>query len=252
MAARAALDREARFTVRLADSDEDVRAAQCLRYRVFAGEMGADIDGGAPGVDEDEFDEYCDHVLLIDPAESQIVGTYRILSDDSASELGHFYSETEFELGAVRRLPRLFELGRACVAPHVRTGIAIATLMAGVAQHLRSQGCRYVIGTSSLHVLENGGDEAKVRNICARVVRDHPSPPELRVKPHNPFALGGETGLGERRGRLPGLLRAYLRLGAYVCGKPAWDPGFRTADLLLLLDMKKFDGRFADRLQRAA
>ena len=249
MAADAPLERDARFVVRLADSREDVRAAQRLRYRVFAGEMGARIEGDAAGVDEDEFDEFCDHLLLIDPARSEIVGTYRVMSDESAAELGHFYSETEFDLRGVRALPRLFELGRACVAPDVRTGIAIATLMAGVAQHLRSEGCRYVIGTSSLRVCENAGE---VRNICARVARDHPSPPELRVKPHLPFESQEEADSRARPGRLPGLLRAYLRLGAYVCGEPAWDAAFRTADLLLLLDMKKLDGRFADRLQRAA
>ncbi len=249
MTADPALERDPRFVVRLARSDEDVRAAQRLRYRVFAEEMGARIEGDATGIDEDEFDDFCDHILLVDPARSEIVGTYRVMSAESAAELGHFYSETEFDLGGVRALPGLFELGRACIAPSVRTGIAIATLMAGVAQHLRSEGCRYVIGTSSLSVRENA---AEVGRICARVARDHPSPPELRVKPHLPFATQEEADSGPRRGRLPGLLRAYLRLGAYVCGEPAWDAAFRTADLLLLLDMKKFDGRFADRLQRAA
>lgn len=249
MAADATLEREARFVVRLAHTDEDVRAAQRLRYRVFAEEMGARLAGDAAGVDEDEFDAFCDHILLIDPARAEIVGTYRVMSDEAAAELGHFYSETEFDLGGVRALPGLFELGRACVAPSVRTGVAIATLMAGVAHHLRSEGCRYVIGTSSLRVRENA---AEVGTICARVARDHPSPPELRVKPHLAFAPQEDAASGTRRGRLPGLLRAYLRLGAYVCGEPAWDAAFRTADLLLLLDMKRFDGRFADRLQRAA
>lgn len=241
------LGARARFEVRLARTKEEVRTAQRLRYRVFSTEMGAEIDAGVPELDADEFDPYCEHLLLIEPTGCEVVGTYRILSRQGASKIGRFYSETEFDLGRVRDLPGLFELGRACVSPDVRTGIAIATLMAGVARYLQSQQCRYVIGTSSLYVSD---DAPEVRSICSRVAREHPSPPSLRVRPRHPFRAD-EIPL-QRRAHLPGLLRAYLRLGAYVCGEPAWDPAFRTADLLLLLDMQRFDGRFADRLQRAA
>ena len=241
------LGARARFEVRLAQTKEEVRTAQRLRYRVFSTEMGAEIDAGVPELDADEFDPHCEHLLLIEPKRSEVVGTYRILSQHGASKVGRFYSETEFDLRGVRDLPGLFELGRACVSPNVRTGMAIATLMAGVAQHLRRQQCQYVIGTSSLYVSD---DAPEVRSLCSRVVREHPSPPSLRVTPHHPFRAD-EAPL-QRRPHLPGLLRAYLRLGAYVCGEPAWDPAFRTADLLLLLDMQRFDGRFADRLQRAA
>jgi putative hemolysin len=34
---------------------------------------------------------------------------------------------------------------------------------------------------------------------------------------------------------IPPLIKGYARLSAYVCGAPAWDPDFNTADLLLLL-----------------
>ena len=43
---------------------------------------------------------------------------------------------------------------------------------------------------------------------------------------------------------LPPLLRGYLRLGAWVCGEPAYDPDFDVADLFVLLSMDRIDPRY--------
>lgn len=56
-----------------------MRAAQRLRHQVFAGELGARLDGPEPGLDIDSFDAYCDHLLVIDEETEQVVGTYRLL-----------------------------------------------------------------------------------------------------------------------------------------------------------------------------
>lgn len=69
------------------------------------------------------------------------------------------------------------------------------------------------------------------------------SPPEWRVFPNCglPYqALGDQA-----EEFLPPLIKGYLRLGAYVCGDPAWDPDFNTADLLMLLPMARLNRRYA-------
>ncbi|GAA5766005.1 hypothetical protein [Streptosporangium roseum] len=43
---------------------------------------------------------------------------------------------------------------------------------------------------------------------------------------------------------MPALLRGYIRLGAWVCGPPAHDPGFGTADFFVLLSMANMDPRY--------
>lgn len=43
----------------------------------------------------------------------------------------------------------------------------------------------------------------------------------------------------------PPLIKGYLRAGAWICGEPAWDPDFNTADLPVLLPMSKVDARYA-------
>jgi putative hemolysin len=41
------------------------------------------------------------------------------------------------------------------------------------------------------------------------------------------------------------LLKGYLRLGAKICGAPAWDPDFNTADFLTLLRISEIGDRYA-------
>jgi putative hemolysin len=43
----------------------------------------------------------------------------------------------------------------------------------------------------------------------------------------------------------PPLLKGYLRLGAKICGAPAWDPDFNTADFLTLLRISEIGDRYA-------
>jgi len=236
-----------RLFTTLASDASDVEAAQRLRYRVFAEEMGAKVPTAAEGVDRDDFDAHCEHLLLRDRLTHEVVGTYRILPADAAARIGRFYAAGEFDLGRLPDLPKLVEVGRACIHPDHRNGTALALLLAGLAKHIRTAGHEHVMGCASIHV---GDDPGAASLLCRDLLRDHPSPPEWRAFPHHRFDVR-TTDRGERIA-LPTLLRGYLRMGAYVCGEPAWDDAFRTADLLVLLPMARLNERFAQRLLRAA
>ena len=90
---------------------QDVLAAQRLRYEVFAVEMGARLSvpvGSPAGHDIDLFDPYCEHLLVrLDTGTNepgQVIGTYRVLTPESAKRIGGLYSETEFDLTRLRPL----------------------------------------------------------------------------------------------------------------------------------------------------
>jgi putative hemolysin len=70
------------------------------------------------------------------------------------------------------------------------------------------------------------------------------------VFPYRAFVLEGwpEVDAAE----IPSLIKAYLRLGAVVCGAPAWDAEFKTADLLVLLPIASLSQRYVNRLLRTA
>lgn len=239
------------FSTRLARGPREILEAQRLRYRVFGEEMGARLPHAALGVDRDRFDRWCDHLLVQEDATGRIVGTYRILPATRALAIGGFYCDTEFDTRRLQALgTRVIEVGRACIDPEFRTGAVLGMLWAGLARYIKTSAAKYVIGCASVPVGDD--DPTAAVAVCRRLLDAHASPAAWRVTPYRPFPLGAADTAPERRTAVPPLLKGYLRMGATVCGAPAWDPDFRTADLLVLLSVEQMNARYAGRLFRAA
>lgn len=232
-----------KLSVGLAQDKEAILEAQRLRYRVFAGEMGAKLPSRIPGVDEDIFDRWCDHLVVRDDNSGEVVGTYRILSPVNARRVG-YYSEGEFDLTRLQHLrPRLVEIGRSCVHPDYRTGATIALLWQGLSQYMRDNGYDYLMGCASISMADGGHGAASLYHRLARGEKSCLSPLEYRVFPRCPLPL--EALRQDVPAELPPLIKGYLRAGAWICGEPAWDPDFNTADLPILLSMARVDSRYA-------
>lgn len=226
--------------VTLAATPSEILAAQKLRWRVFADELGARLPSRVPGVDRDHYDPYCEHLIVRDEADGRIVGTYRILSPEAARKVGSYYSEDEFDLTRLAHLrPRIVEVGRSCIDPDYRSGAAIALLWSGLARYMRRHGHEYLIGCASIGMQDGGHNAAGIY----RTLAGHLAPPEYRVFPRHALPL--DRIAPAVRPETPPLLKGYLRAGAWVCGEPAWDPDFNTADLLLLLPMGRVEARYA-------
>jgi putative hemolysin len=229
------------LSVQLAATPEHVLEAQRLRFKVFAEEMGAILPSRRQGIDHDIFDPYCEHLLVREEDTGEVVGTYRILTSAQAKKIGGFYSEDEFDLtrfGPLR--DRLLEVGRSCVHPDFRNGVTIALLWSGLAQFIRSGNYEYAMGCASIGMADGGHAAASLYNSLSRTAL---SPIEYRVFPR--CALPLEALEQECESPVPPLIKGYLRLGAYVCGVPAWDPDFNTADLLMLLPIANLNERYA-------
>lgn len=233
----------ARYHVSLAVDDAEIREAQRLRYKVFVEEMGACLPTVLPGYDIDLYDPYCDHLLVRELAGGEVVGTYRILTPDSAQRVGSYYAEQEFDLTRLHFLrPRMAELGRSCVHPAHRSGTVLARLWMGLADYMTRYGYDYVVGCASISMADGGHLAARVhRQLAAR----HLAPVEWRVTPRNRLPV--ERLDDGQAANLPPLIKGYTRLGALVCGEPAWDPDFNTADLLMLLPMAQLNRNYARR-----
>src|SRR5207247_9556796 len=64
--------------------------------------------------------------------------------------------------------------------------------------------------------------------------------PVLRTSPRPGFTIPISAAIPETpRINPPRLLRAYLSIGAQICGEPAMDREFKTIDFLTLLDLTK-------------
>lgn len=229
-----------RYSLLLTTDVDEVRAAQRLRHRVFAGELGATLHPPEPGLDGDRFDAFCDHLVVREDGTGEIVGTYRMLPPARARAAGALYAEGEFDIGALAPLrATLVETGRSCVHPEHRSGAVISLVWAGIGRYMLLTGNRWLAGCASVPLADGGGLAAGVWD---QVRARHLGPDEYRVRPHRPWDPSGVT--RPRRAQLPPLLRGYLRLGARVCGAPAHDPDFGCADFLVLLGMDHVDERY--------
>jgi putative hemolysin len=229
------------LSISFARTEAEVREAQRLRFNVFAGEMGAQLPNPESGLDRDIFDPYCEHLLVRDGNTLEVVGTYRLLTAERARKLGSFYSQTEFDTTRLAHLnDRLVEVGRSCVHPAYRTGATISLLWAGLARYMQQHGYDYLIGCASIP-MNDGGHAAA--SIFRRIGMEHMSPVEWRVFPRNRLPL--ESLDNTLNVPLPALLKGYMSLGCYVCGEPAWDPDFNTADLMLILPLTLMNRRYA-------
>lgn len=238
------------FEVRLAQGGEDLKAAQRLRYDVFVQELGASgglVDHGA-GLERDEFDAVCDHLLLLDMARptDQVVGVYRLLRQEGAAKVGRFYSESEYDLAPLRASGRrLLELGRSCLAQDYRGGAAMFHLWQALADYVAHHEIDILFGTASFH----GTDAAALAQPLSLLHARHLAPVELRVTARADHAQAMDLlpadQIDRKRAMLetPALIKAYLRLGGVV-GEGAWvDHAFNTTDVCLIMDTAQLNAR---------
>ena len=228
------------LTVTFAGSREEVQATQRLRYAIFAGEMGAKLHNYIPGLDHDRLDPHCLHLMVRD-ALGQVIGCTRILTAEAARRVGGFYSQTEFNLTPILKLPgRFMEIGRTCIHPDYRNGAAISALWSGLAAFIAEQRVDYLIGCASIPL---GADGSEAQALYAELAQRHLVSETLRVQPHLP--LPRRTDVACNPYIVPPLLKAYLRLGAQIGGEPCLDPDFNVADVFILLSTRRIERRYA-------
>jgi len=232
--------------VSLAFAPEEVRESQRLRHRIFAEEMGARLNTSEPGLDIDDFDPYCQHVIVRDQVTRQVVASTRVLLDTEARLAGGFYSESEFDIGRLRNEPgRIIEIGRTCVHPDYRSGTAIGLLWSGLARFIDIRQYRYMIGCASVAMGETG---IAAQGVYEMLKHKYLMPEASRVIPKLPLP---ERALSDAERQIkppvPPLLKAYIRLGARIGGEPCWDPLFDCADFLVVLSPVELQRRYARR-----
>ena len=239
------------LTVTWARHQDEVRAAQRLRFEVFAGEMGARLPVTVPGHDIDLFDDFCEHLLVRACADGPVIGTYRVLTPAQARRVGGTYTDTEFDLTRLRALrPRMVELGRSCVHANHRHGGVILALWGALASFMARNQLDVMIGCASIPMLHHGvvsGDAAA--SVWRQLRNTHLAPIQDQVFPR--LALPVERLNDGLAVEPPALIRGYLRLGAKVLGPPAWDPDFNAADLPLMMRLDELAPRFRRHFLRA-
>jgi putative hemolysin len=230
--------------VRLAESAAEVAAAQALRYRVFYQEMGAKPSEAmrARLADFDDFDEVCDHLLVIDRARGKgaagVVGTYRLMRRAPGEAFGRFYTAGEYDISRILdNGGRFMELGRSCVDSAYRNGGTMKKLWDGIAAYVFENDVELMFGCASLP----GTDTQALAGHLSYLYHHHLAPEELlpRALPHLrvDMALLPKEALSPRRAlaELPPLIKGYLRLGGFVGDGAVIDHQFNTTDVCVMV-----------------
>jgi putative hemolysin len=234
---------------------DEVLAAQQLRWRVFADEMGARLrpPQGTPAQhDADVFDAHCEHLIVRTVATaaqaSSVVGTYRVLTPSAARGLGGYYSESEFDLVRLTRLrPGLAELGRSCIDARWRQGAVMLMLWSQLAAFMQRNNVHHVIGCASVPMRDGGRSAA---DLWHGLRQTHLAPLDRQVRPRLPLPVEQlATGAPVEP---PPLIKGYLRCGGKVLGPPAWDPDFGSADLPIMLCLADMPGAYQRRFATSA
>ena len=241
-----------RYRLRLAENVEDRDAACRLRFKVFNLELGEGLESSyQTGLDTDQFDIFCEHLLVEDKLTGRVVGTYRMQSGATAARNLGYYSEQEFEFAPYEPLRAdILELGRASIDRDHRTPEVLTLLWRGIAQYASTMGLRYLIGCSSL----TSKDPTEGWQVY-RQLEHYRVSPEFETAPTADYVCPSEQEGAHAQplpcqqdpskrisapiqASVPKLLKTYLAIGARVCCPPAWDREFGTIDFLTLLDLK--------------
>lgn len=229
---------------RLAQTIEEVEAAQALRYRVFFEEMSArpTAEVAAAKRDFDKFDEICDHLLVIDSNRTDlpcgVVGTYRLLRSSVAEQHGGFYTSDEYDIHRLVAHPgETLELGRSCVEADHRNRPTMQLLWQSIAQYVFHHEIDIMFGCASMH----GTDPEALALPLSYLYHYHLAPPALRPRALDErfvdMRILSEDQIDARRAlaALPPLIKGYLRLGGFVGDGAVVDREFNTTDVSIVV-----------------
>lgn len=236
------------FLVKVAETEEEITAALKLRFDVFNLEMNEGLSSSwETGLDRDQYDEYADHLIVINKDDNEVVGTYRVLIKSRVISNGGFYSEGEFDLTNLKKLPdEILEMGRSCVHKDYRSSGVINYLWTGIAKYLEMTKAKYLFGCGSLHT--HNVDE--VNEIYTYLKSKYFADEKYRVYPVERCVFHGLkddvpiTDLNMIKKKIPPLLKGYFRAGAQICGEPAYDSEFGTTDFFILLPTDQITKRY--------
>lgn len=229
------------YRISLALNEETVRDAQRLRFEVFNLEMDEGLEESVEsGLDRDEFDPVCDHLIVELVATGEVIGTYRLQTGPTARDHFGYYSEREFVFEPFEPFrAEVLELGRACVAKDHRNLAVLGLLWKGLARYARHNRSRYMIGCSSLTSRNPADGPALYNSLPLKWI----APAPYRTVPHPELICEGGSEPSSPP-KVPRLMRGYLLQGAQVCGPPALDRMFGTIDFLTIMDVRNIPSRY--------
>ncbi|WP_037316366.1 GNAT family N-acetyltransferase [Ruegeria halocynthiae] len=220
-----------RYRARLAQSPQDVAAAQQLRTLAF----------GTEQTDQDDFDPLCAHIMVEDMRSGgQLVCCFRMLSMENGSEIGRSYSAQFYDLSALAAFSgRLVEMGRFCIHPDRTDPDILRVAWGAMTAYVDQNKVEMLFGCSSFA----GTETEEYLDAFAMLKHRHLAPKRWlpRVKAPDVFRFAARL---RRRPdakkamlRMPPLLRTYLMMGGWVSDHAVVDRNLNTLHVFTGLEI---------------
>jgi putative hemolysin len=248
------------FEVRLTKNKDERKLVRQLRYRVFVEEEGAvpTEEQKSLGEEYDSYDRFADYMGVFHGG--KLVGTYRIITRESAEKMDGFYTETEYNLEKIKKVDgNIAEMSRACVdADYRENGLVMRMLWLGLGDYILKRHVKLMFGVASFV----GRKPAEFAQAISYIYYNHLSPLSLRVTVNADQMV--ENGVSPKlsrmnilprafvdeadaRAQMPPLIKGYLRLGA-TFGKGVFvDAPFNTCDVFVLLQTRNISRAYQKR-----
>ena len=244
--------RSGSLEVRLAQSEEEIKAAQTLRYEIFYEECGAQPSEEIARLKRDvsPIDEFCDVLLVIDKSCNKIVGTYRFMLREAALSYGEYFTASEFDVSKLLKVPgQIMELGRSCVHKEYRTKPTMQLLWRGIGAYILLNEVSFCFGCASFI----GTDVSKYTQALSYLYHNHLAPIEIRARAlsahYQEMNLLPPSEINEKEAmrQLPPLIKGYLRLGAFVGEGAFVDEPFNSIDVCIIVEKETIKNRYTQR-----
>ncbi len=237
--------------LKLAENREELVSAQKLRHFVFFEEpKGITTPSGQ--IDKDEFDDNCEHLLVMNganPDKPEVVGTYRLLRRTPDKAVNKFYTETEFDISGLKDSGHnIMELGRSCIHPDFRDGKVIQLLWSGIGAYIAFHKIVYLFGCASFF----GVDAQEHAVPISYLWHHHRAPENLRPSPRAEVAAkfdiipADKIDKKEAMTKMPALIKGYMRLGCLVGSGAIIDDFCKTVDICMILESSKMVKKYAE------
>lgn len=241
------------FTIKIAESNFEIKKAQSLRYKIFFKEKKIKKKNFKFLLqrDYDFYDKISDHLIIIDnnrEIRDNVIGTYRLLRGNCAKLYRGFYTEQEFDISNLKKnfsSKDILELGRSCVHPQYRSGIILKLLWQGISNYIKMYKIKILMGCASFH----GTNPSKFKDEFSLLYESYRLPEDYDVKSlqSNEISFNKNINHLTTFNKLPPLIKGYLRAGGMVSENFYIDKEFETIDYCVIMLTEKIVSRYQNK-----
>jgi len=219
-----------RYRALLAETADDIAAAQALRTRAFR----------TLEPDRDTYDEICSHILVHETRSGALVCCFRMLMLEDGAELARSYSAQFYELDGLQSFDgRMVEMGRFCIDPDWHDPDILRVAWGAMTRFVDDNGVAMLFGCSSFA----GTETEQYLDAFAMLKHRHLGPKRWlpRVKAPDVFRFAArlrrKPDARKAMLRMPPLLRTYLMMGGWVSDHAVVDRQLNTLHVFTGLEI---------------